>query len=293
MHTVLNLIQSADIRTYYWLNQFHGIWFLDRLFTDLEINLLFKSALFIAAYYYFWFREGPDQQERRSTIVAILVGTLASLFIARALATFAPFRVRPMSDPSLGYRPLSVPLVYDFVGWSGFPSDHAAYLTALGFGLIRLSRRLTLPVILFLAGWICLPRLYLGIHFLSDIVVGAAIGAATTWAALHIEALRSRAARPLLAFVKAKPEVFYTLSFLILFELASMFSDFREPVHAVLRVAASLPHHPAFLVESILLASLCGVGFLLWHRPTPHPPEPASQPSEVPAAKARGARASL
>src|SRR5580704_12924299 len=153
MHTLLRLIQGMDIRVYSWLSCLHGSWFFDRLISHLESNILFKSGLFISLYWYFWFREERDQQERRNTILTILVGTLAGLFITRMVATFAPFRVRPLYDLNLQHQPLSIPIPSGFVDLSSFPSDHAAFLGALGFGLIRLSRRLTIPIVLYLAVW--------------------------------------------------------------------------------------------------------------------------------------------
>jgi undecaprenyl-diphosphatase len=243
MHTLLRLIQRMDISVYYWLSRLHGSWFFDRLTSQLESNTLFKSGLFISMYWYFWFREERDEQERRNTILTILVGTLAGLFITRMVATFAPFRVRPLYDLNLQHQPLSIPIPSGFVDWSSFPSDHAAFLSALGFGLIRLSRRLTIPIVLYLTVWICLPRMYLGIHYASDVFVGAGIGVASVWAALKIEGIRSSVARPLLAFMQAKPQVFYTAAFLISFEMATMFWDIREPVRAVLH--ATLTHHIA------------------------------------------------
>lgn len=266
MHTLLRLIQGVDVSVFAWLSRLHGSWFLDRLASHLESNLLFKSGLFISMYWYFWFREEPDRQERRNTILMILVGTLAGLFIARILATLAPFRVRPMYDLNLAQHPLSIPLPTSVIEWSSFPSDTVTFLGALGFGLIRLSRRLTIPIVLYLAVWICLPRMYLGIHYASDILVGAGIGVVTVWAALKIEAIRWIVARPLLAFMEAKPQVFYPAAFLISFEMASLFWDIREPVRSVLHAASTGPHHLALGVGLMLFGSLVVIGMALRHR---------------------------
>lgn len=224
MHTLLRLIQVVDLSVYSWLSRLHGDWFLDRFASHVETNLLFKGGLFVSMYWYFWFREDRDRQERRSTILTIFVGTLAGLFITRMVAALLPFRVRPMYDLSLQYHPLSFQTLSPLLDWSSFPSDHAAFLSALGFGLVRLSRRLTIPIVLYLALWVCLPRMYLGIHYASDIVAGAGIGVAVLWAALKSERIRSIVTRPLLAFMEANPQVFYAAAFLVSFEMAAMFS---------------------------------------------------------------------
>src|SRR5438128_12519427 len=132
MHTLLRLIQCMDISVYSWLSRLHGSWFFDRLNSHLESNILFKSGLFISMYWYFWFRKGRDQQERRNTILTIPVGTLAGLVITRMVATFAPFRVRPLYDLNLQHHPLSIPIPSGIIDWSSFPSDPAAFLGALG-----------------------------------------------------------------------------------------------------------------------------------------------------------------
>jgi hypothetical protein len=86
MRTLLGPIQNVDVSVYCWLSQFHANWLLDRLASHLESNILLKSGIFVSIYWYFWLREGRDQQERRSTVVAILVGAIVSVFIARMLA---------------------------------------------------------------------------------------------------------------------------------------------------------------------------------------------------------------
>ena len=87
------------------------------------------------------------------------------------------FRVRPLNE----LRLLSiVHYGMDNSNWkqlSSFPSDHAALFFTLAVGIYFASRR---------AGWfcfiyysllfICLPRVYLGEHYPTDIVAGAAIG---------------------------------------------------------------------------------------------------------------------
>ena len=194
----------------------------------------------------------------------ILVGALVGLALTRALATIAPFRVRPMFEKSLAQIPLSVPPTFNFVDWSSWPCDHAAYLGALAFGLAVLSRRLTIPVMTYFAVWICGPRLYLGIHYTSDVLMGTAIGIVTVWATLHIEEVRSFVANPLLAFMEAKPHLFYTTAFLVLFEMAMLFWDVQQPVHALLKTAGSSGHHrTALAVGLVLFASSCMSGIMI------------------------------
>jgi len=165
-------IQSADRSIYYFFGYFQGNWALDRIASQLESDTLLKTGPVISLLWYFWFRSDGDPYERRTTILTILTGTFLGLVVTRLLATLTPFRTRPIYEAGLVHHAFSMPMPSYFSQMSSFPSDHAAYLAALGFGLIYLSRRLTAPVIAFVALWICLPRVYMGIHYASDIVGG-------------------------------------------------------------------------------------------------------------------------
>ena len=259
MHSALHFIQNIDLSIYYWLDRFHGNWYLDRFVAFQESNSLFKCGLLTSLFWYFWFREDREQRQTRSKILIILTGTLAGIVLARVVATIMPFRVRPMYATNAQHA-LSIPMPGGFLDWSSFPSDHAAYLCALGFGLIWLSRRFTMPVMLFLAGWVCLPRMYLGIHYASDLIAGAAIGVTTVWLSLKMKWLEASIARPLLIFADRKPQYFYMLAFLGTFEMTTLFWDIQAPIHAGLHLLSSIPHHKVIGGGLVLLTGL----FLTW-----------------------------
>ncbi len=64
---------------------------------------------------------------------------------------------------------------------ASFPSGHAASAFALAWTLARRWRRLGVPLFA-LAATVTFSRLYLNRHFLSDVVVGAALGLLCAWA---------------------------------------------------------------------------------------------------------------
>jgi membrane-associated phospholipid phosphatase len=89
-----------------------------------------------------------------------------------------PFRYRPLNDPDLGLR---LPFGVDtgsLSHFSSFPSGHAMLFFALSVPLWMRSRWLGAAA----AGWtllaICLPLLYLGNPWASDIFAGAVVGVA-------------------------------------------------------------------------------------------------------------------
>ena len=256
------IVLDADRTIYQLLSQLHGNWFLDRWMIFQETNVLFKSGIFISLYVYFWFRPEPNQETRRRAILSIMLGTIGALVMSRIISNLLAFRVRPLDDATLGFHPLSVSLPEDFVSWSAFPSDHAAYLGALGFGLICLSSRLTIPIAAYMVGWICLPRLYLGIHYTSDIVAGLAIGVAIVLGALRIRLVHSTLAGSIMTVVRVRPQVFYTIAFLAMYEMAALFWDIRGPVVSLIQ-SSTVGHHSQFIRKGILVSVIiCAIAAL-------------------------------
>ncbi|HET8996836.1 MAG TPA: phosphatase PAP2 family protein, partial [Acetobacteraceae bacterium] len=93
--------------------------------------------------------------------------------------------------------------------------------------------------------WICLPRLYLGIHYPSDLVFGALLGVGTVWGVA--QAMEMRGGAPghwLMARIDAAerraPQAFYAVGFLVSFEITMIFNDVRDLVRAVLHAMRAL-----------------------------------------------------
>ncbi len=258
---VLHAAQNVDVLVYNFLNQFAGSWFLDHIAAESEMNGLLRGGVFFAAYWYFWFQNGIEAKKRRRMIVVILVGTLLALVANRTIAFLLPFRVRPMHNPMLMHRIFTVPMTPNLEYWSAFPSDTATYFVALALGLAYLSRRLAIPALLYAGLWVCLPRMYLGLHYLSDIVVGAAIGLAVVWAALRTEWLNSVFAPRVLAF-EAKPALFYTCAFLLTFEMADVFDHIRDAVRCVLHAAKIGPYHGLITEGLVIFAGISVIALI-------------------------------
>lgn len=165
--------------------------------------------------------------------------------------------------------------------WSGFPSDTASFFVALAFGTCYLFRRLAIPIMVYVAGWICLPRMYLGIHYASDIVAGAAIGVATVWVLLSNKWFQSSIVGRIVLFEKTSAHWFYAIAFLVSFEMASLFTDIRNVGRAVLDLAMSGLQHgfthgdtEALIVYLgatcfVLIVCLVTRYVLAWHRKPP------------------------
>jgi undecaprenyl-diphosphatase len=257
MIVLVATIQKVDEVIFHFLNGFAGRPWLDYLANFEENDNLLKGGLFLAAYWYLWFRSCPEQERRRRTIVAILAGSLLALVAARVIADIAPFRVRPMFDLRLEHHAYSFPVSPKLVHWSSFPSDNATFFFGLAFGLAYLWRRLAVPAMLYTAVWVCLPRTFLGVHWASDVAVGAVVGIALVWVCLKVEWFQARLGGRVVSLVDAKPEVFYAIAFLALFEMAILFDDVRGAGSDLAHFLRASPPRDVEIVGLGALAALC------------------------------------
>ena len=229
---------NLDLAVLHLVNGFCGNWLLDRIAMYEENNSLFKGGLFLALYWWFWFSPEPDRrQANRRIIVIALVGTALALALNRALADILPFRVRPMYALGIGFHEPSIPFHENLENWSSFPSDNATYWFALSYGLYRLKRPLGLLAMLYATVWMCMIRLYLGVHYPSDLVVGAVVGPAVVWFVerwvARWEIFTNFVMAPIVRLEQKRPDIFYAVAFVISFELTVMFDDLRDLVRSL------------------------------------------------------------
>jgi hypothetical protein len=90
------------------------------------------------------------------------------------------------------------------------------------------------------AAFAALARVFLGIHYPSDIVVGALIGIATS-VVVNREAIRQRLAAPVLAWEVSHPPYFYGLFFLALAEMSGGFPNTRRIGVAIVHLFVGYP----------------------------------------------------
>ena len=248
------MIQNLDSTLFHAVNAFSGNRFLDCLADIEESTSLLKGGLFMAVYYWLWFEmRGRQQEAHRKILIAMLMASFAALSIARILARIVPFRVRPMFADSLYHMP-SITVSPNYELWSSFPSDTASLFFALGVGVFLIWRAAGVLLLVYTCLWICLPRLYLGLHWPSDLIGGAIIGAAS--AGLFFWLAETRIydrwiGGPLLRLENSYPAIFYACAFPVLYEIAIMFTDVRYAMH-----------HSGFLFQ-LPAAYLAAIGFFL------------------------------
>lgn len=229
----LSAVTAFDERLFVWLDPYLLRWPLLNLFLRWLLDAhIVKFVPIVLVMVGIWFARRPDRETTRCRLVEAVLASLAALFVARILALTLPFRERPVANPELH---LAVPLDAGLRTWSSFPSDHAVMAFALAASLVRVSPWLGIWAGLHSALFICVPRLYFGLHYPSDIVGGALIGIALAWLAAHAPG-RTAVSGLMLRTEARVPALFYAAGFLVLFEIAEMFDSVRILVVNTFRV---------------------------------------------------------
>lgn len=190
---------------------------------------ILTGALLVTLVWHCWFAD--DATAARERLLLGVTGVVIAAVSSRLLQVFLPMRARPMHSLELGFQVL--PGIDPELAnhWGSFPSDHAALFFALVAVIAQRSRGLGLLALLS-ALYGCLPRIYLGLHYPSDIVAGAVFGMA--FVVLFERFGPRRMAGRCLAWAHRAPGLFYAAAFLGSFEVATLFEDVR-------RVARGIP----------------------------------------------------
>lgn len=248
--TILASVIGWDHAVSLWLNGFAGANpALDRFVYNIADSAMLKGGLFMAFFWWLWFRRDEAMTQRRQTILTALAGSILAIAVARVLQLMLPFRARPLHTEALHLTPPTVVNPDTLDGWSSFPSDHAVLFFALAVAVWRLHRPLGAFAFLWSAVAICLPRVFLGYHYATDILVGAVIGIAIMQVAFAI--LRPRLlAQPLLRWEKAHATSFYCAAFIASLQLAVLFRDVRQLTVDSLHLARHLTVTQAVATET-------------------------------------------
>ncbi|HEX2116424.1 MAG TPA: phosphatase PAP2 family protein [Alphaproteobacteria bacterium] len=206
------------------------------VFVDLD---LFKGGVIFSLLWLIWFDLRPGLSERRALLVHTIVGGMLVGALSRASQNFLPHRARPMGgadgfSPPFGIEPKTVEWMRE---WSSFPSDHAALYFALATGLWLANRCWGTLALAWTLLVICLPRIYVGLHFPSDILAGAALGIVVM---LVMARLPRQFTLAKLRFEKTHSPLFYGAAFLLTIEMAYNFDNLRTIGAQALRSARML-----------------------------------------------------
>jgi undecaprenyl-diphosphatase len=221
-----------------WLNSLAGrSTAFDRTITFLSHGEPVDGAIVMSLFWWYWFRQtgASTVQRTREYLVGTMFAAAGSLFAARILALTLPFRLRPRFEPELHLNWPVAPSSVLVIDWSSFPSDHAVMFSALAVGLWFISWRAGLAALLFAGLVVSFPRVYFGVHYPTDIVVGAAIGGLAAYC-VNASAVCRKLAGGVLLWERRAPQAFYVGLFIVTFEFATMFMSVRQVAVDVLRL---------------------------------------------------------
>ena len=171
------------------------------------------------------FGSKSNSESEKAELFLGLSAAVAAVILSRALQLTLPTHLRPLHDPVPGF---DVPPGIDpaaLSGWNSFPSDHACVYFALTTVIWRRSQLLGLFALLpALIG--SLPRIYLGLHYPSDVAFGALLG---IFIVMMVENYGPETfARRAILFEQKRPGMFYSCGFLLTYEVATLFEDIRK-----------------------------------------------------------------
>jgi undecaprenyl-diphosphatase len=235
-----HLFDGFDLPILTFLTGFAGKSHLfDHLLNAVSRLDIFKGVALMCLFWYVW-AEAPAneppyiREQRQRRLILVLIGTVLIGGLSRGLQLALPVHQRPLlSDLGLNF-PLAEFPVDSLNSWNSFPSDHAMFFFALGAGLWTVNRAAGVIAFVWTIVVIDFPRVYLGIHYPSDVIFGALFGVAgmKIFLALPLE----RFERMLNGWRHAHLGLFFAVMFFVTDEVGHLLAELRDLAHSSMHV---------------------------------------------------------
>jgi len=239
---------------YYWIDLpvlmmlqkvVHVSELLDILFDTVLTRPSFKIMPFVVFVLYVYFC--TQNAKRNALLVECAAAAIITLVLSRAMQNLMPLRPRPIHADIPGFvipYGMSENVLHN---WSSFPSDTASLAAALAAAIFCYSKRWGIAAFAWAVLAVSLPRVYAGMHYLSDVIFGLVLGSSVT-AIVHYR-LASRLIGLFANVLEKKHWQANLAIILFFFQLGMMFDDVRTTAsdlrtaakHDLLRAISSAP----------------------------------------------------
>lgn len=176
---IISFLQNLDATAFWAL---YGLSHHSALLDALGIFFAEYAAYvwaIILAVVFFW--PSKEHIKNKMLVIVSVAAAVIARFGVKALMVYAYPRPRPFVSITTIQPLISTPLVENF---QSFPSGHAIFFFALAAVIYCFNKKV---------GWwafgaaalISIARIYVGVHWPSDIVGGAVLGVLTGWVVYH------------------------------------------------------------------------------------------------------------
>ncbi len=189
----------------------------------LSENATLHGNIMVALLWYCWFRNGVLA---RTAIGVSVLGAILAGILSRFLQRHLPTYRKPIYDPALQSQGGSAG---ELMTWAvnTFPSERATLFAGLAIVIFLVRPRLDLLAIGYtlMVDAVCI---YLGLHYPADLL--GSVATADFFVCISQIPRGMALGRALLVWESRSPALFYTMAFLVSYQMATAFADLRAIV---------------------------------------------------------------